>query len=442
MNVTVIGTGYVGLVTGTCLAEVGNHVTCIDIDAEKVSRLNKGSSPIYEPGIEGLIQKNLKEKRLNFSISYEEACSDADVIIMAVGTPSRVDGSANLSYIQAAAESIGQNLEKSGTIIVTKSTVPVGTNRKVKAWVHSKLKGTYEFHIASVPEFLREGSAIHDTFNSDRIIIGSESEYARDRLGQLFDSFKAPIVHTSIESAEMIKYASNAFLATKISFINEIANLCEKLEANVEEVAYGMGLDKRIGSQFLGAGIGYGGSCFPKDTNALVQIAGDIDHHFELLESVIRVNAMQQKRLVEMARTHFSALTGKKATILGLAFKPNTDDIREAAAIEIIKELLVEGVSITVYDPVAIDHVRELFGNQIEYCTDRIQAVKDADMMFLVTEWDDIKSIPLQTYRSAMKQPIIFDGRNCYNLEEAEQSQVIYYSIGRPVVQPKTEIHQ
>jgi UDPglucose 6-dehydrogenase len=435
MKVSVIGTGYVGLVTGVCLAEVGNNVTCLDIDEEKINMLQHGKSPIYESGIEEMMEKNLDENRLTFTTNYSTACENADVIILAVGTPSNPNGSANLLYLQKAAETIGTHLKKDGTIIVTKSTVPVGTNNKVKQWVQQSLTEPIFFEVASNPEFLREGSAIQDTFEADRIVIGTESRYGTHVLEELYCPFQIPTLQTSLESAEMIKYASNAFLATKISFINEIANLCEKLGADIEDVAKGMGMDQRIGPHFLKAGIGYGGSCFPKDTNALVQIAGDIEHRFELLESVIRVNSSQQIKLIGKALDHFGSLKGKKAAILGLAFKPNTDDIRESAAIEMIKTLLHYGASVNAYDPVAIPNMKKLYPEdaEIQYASTAYEAMAEADMIFILTDWEEIKTLNLQTIAELEKKPVLFDGRNCFDLPTIQKSSITYHSIGRQI---------
>jgi UDPglucose 6-dehydrogenase len=338
--IAVLGTGYVGLVTGVCLSDIGHYVTCVDIDKQKVEKMKQGISPIYEPGLDELMKKNIERGRLHFTTSHQEAFRDAEVIYIAVGTPQSEDGSADLRFVEQAAKDIATYIERDGVIVVTKSTVPVGTNEKIRTWIKQHLTKDIRFHIVSNPEFLREGSAIYDTFHGDRIVIGADDEWAASVIEEINKPFGIPIFHTDIHSAEMIKYASNAFLATKISFINEIANICEKVGANVEDVAYGMGLDTRIGPQFLRAGIGYGGSCFPKDTKALVQIAGDVDHQFELLQAVIKVNNKQQVKLVEKARNRFGSLRGKKVALLGLAFKPNTDDIREAVLIVIVRELL------------------------------------------------------------------------------------------------------
>ncbi|PFA67278.1 UDP-glucose 6-dehydrogenase [Bacillus sp. AFS015802] len=431
MNISVIGAGYVGLVTGACLAEIGHHVICLDTDKQKVEILKRGKSPIYEPGLEALVKKN---NRLSFTTDYQVACEKAEIIIIAVGTPSLPDGSADLSAIQDVAGKIGSHVKRRGTIIVTKSTVPVGTNHKIKSWLNTESSSPGRFMIASNPEFLREGSAIHDTFNGDRIVIGTEEEEAAIKLEAMVSPFGVPVLHTSIESAEMIKYSSNAFLATKISFINEIANLCEKLGANVEDVAKGMGMDQRIGASFLQAGIGYGGSCFPKDTNALVQMAGEMEHKFELLESVIHVNAKQQVKLVQIAKDHVKELKGRRAGILGLSFKPNTDDIREAASLEMIKQLLLEGVQVTVYDPVATENAKSILGSSVAFADNCFDAIEDQEMVFIATEWEEFKVLRLKTISKLMKTPIIFDGRNCFSLEEAEEAAIDYYSIGRPAV--------
>lgn len=315
-------------------------------------------------------------------------------------------------------------------MIATKSTVPVGTNEKIRAWIQQHLRRPIRFDVVSNPEFLREGSAIYDTFHGDRIVIGADNERAAAVMEEVNKPFGIPIFHTDIHSAEMIKYASNAFLATKISFINEIANICEKVGANVEDVAYGMGLDTRIGPQFLRAGIGYGGSCFPKDTKALVQIAGDVDHQFELLEAVIKVNNKQQLKLVEKARSRFGSLRGKKVALLGLAFKPNTDDMREAASIVIARELLREGASVVVYDPVAMENAKRIIGDEVVYASSVEEALTDADLAMIVTEWEEIKQLPLDLYAKYMKTPIVFDGRNCYPLEEVKKHAIEYHSIG------------
>jgi UDPglucose 6-dehydrogenase len=436
-TIAVVGTGYVGLVTGVCLADVGHRVTCVDIDERKVATMQKGISPIYEPGLDELMKKNIENGRLAFTTSHQEAFADAEVIYIAVGTPQQADGSANLQFIEQAAKDIAENITRDGVVVVTKSTVPVGTNDKVKRWIHEHLQHDVQFDVVSNPEFLREGSAIYDTFHADRIVIGAENERAANMIEEVNKPFGIPIFKTDIRSAEMIKYASNAFLATKISFINEIANISEKLGANIEDVAYGMGLDSRIGSQFLKAGIGYGGSCFPKDTQALVQIAGNVEHKFDLLEAVINVNNKQQAKLVDLALERFASLRGKKAAMLGLAFKPNTDDMREAASIVIAEQLVKEGATVVAYDPIAIENAKKFIGDKITYVETIELALREADVAFIVTEWEQIKNLPLDTFEKLMKEPIVFDGRNCYDLEEVKKHSIEYYSIGRPSIRNK-----
>jgi UDPglucose 6-dehydrogenase len=430
VKVAVAGTGYVGLVTGVCLAEVGHDVTCMDIDEYKINMLKKGISPIYEPGLDPFIQQNIQSGRLFFTTDAKEAYRNKEIIIVAVGTPENEDGSANLSYIQKVVKDIVENIN-GPLILVTKSTVPVGTNDQIQEWITEWNVRQYPIEVVSNPEFLREGSAIHDTFHGDRIVIGANSREASAQVARLYEPFHIPIVQTSIRSAEMIKYAANAFLATKISFINEIANICEKVGANIEDVAYGIGLDQRIGPHFLKAGIGYGGSCFPKDTKALVQIAGNVQHQFELLEAVIKVNNKQQVKLVKKAKQIFGSLNGKKCAILGLSFKPNTDDVREAASIVMAKELVKEGAAVVGYDPIAIDNAKSVLGDSIQYAHSIEEAVQNADIALIATEWEEIKQFPLRKYVELMKTPYVFDGRNCYSLEEIKKYRLKYYSIGR-----------
>ncbi|WP_139691840.1 UDP-glucose dehydrogenase family protein [Sporolactobacillus terrae] len=436
MKIAVIGTGYVGLVTGVALSEIGHQVTCIDVDPEKVETLNKGVPTIYEPGLEELMKKNMAEHRLAFTAKHAAGLAEAEVVYIAVGTPQRADGSANLDYVMAAAKDIAQNIAMN-VIVVIKSTVPVGTNLLIKSFINSWTKKGISVKIASNPEFLREGSAVHDTFHGDRIVIGAEDPETANVLAEINQPFDMPIVKTDIASAEMIKYASNAFLATKISFINEIANLCDQLEANVEEVAKGMGFDHRIGPDFLKAGIGYGGSCFPKDTNALVQLAGNHHHKFNLLKSVIEVNNHQQVLLIDKIVKHFGSLKGKRGAILGLAFKPHTDDLRESPALVMIPKLAQLGAELTAYDPIAVSNAKKQINETITY-TDNLQtALQNADFAVIITDWPDVKNIALSSYEQLMREPIIFDGRNCYNLDEAKQANLIYYSIGRPNQSPE-----
>ncbi|MHA2894745.1 UDP-glucose dehydrogenase family protein [Bacillus cereus] len=430
MKIAIFGTGYVGLVTGVCLSEIGHKITCIDIDKKKVEKMKDGISPIYEPGLDKLMQKNIKAGRLSFTTEYSEVVKNVDLIYIAVGTPQKEDGSANLQYIEQVALEIAGSIEKD-MIIVTKSTVPVGTNDYLKDLILRHLKFDVKINMVSNPEFLREGSAIQDSFHGDRIVIGADSEEIAKIVQEVNKPFRTPIFQTTIRSAELIKYASNAFLATKISFINEISNICEKVNANVDDVAYGMGLDKRIGTQFLKAGIGYGGSCFPKDTHALVQIAGNVDYEFELLKSVIYVNNKQRSLLVQKAKKKLGNLAGKQVAILGLAFKPNTDDIREAASIVIAQELVAMGAVIKAYDPVAMNNAAQFLPSEVECMRSIDKTIQDADVTFIVTEWDEIKNYPLSKYVKLMKQANIFDGRNCYDLNEVRKFELYYSSIGR-----------
>ena len=431
MKIAVIGTGYVGLVTGVCLADIGHQVTCIDIDDSKIEALNSGKSIIFELGLEELMEKNCAEHRLRFTSEYKDGLENADVIYIAVGTPADEDGTANLKALENVAVTLATYIKKH-VIIVTKSTVPIGTNDKIRQWVENNLTCTATFDIVSNPEFLREGSAIQDTFYGDRIIIGSDSVKAGDIIEEINSPFNIPVFRTSVRSAEMIKYASNAFLATKISFINEISNLCEELGADVTEVAHGMGMDKRIGPHFLDAGIGYGGSCFPKDTNALMQIAGDIDMDFELLKSVIKVNKKQNQLLIKKAQKRLGDLHGLRIAVLGLAFKPNTDDVREAASLTIIKELLSRGAQVIAYDPVAEANAKLLLPVEVEYAGSISSAIKNADSVFILTEWQEIVDFDPSFYELLMKRPIVFDGRNCYKQDQLINLNIEYYSIGRP----------
>lgn len=436
MKISIVGTGYVGLVTGVCLSDIGHDVTCIDIDKAKIEKMKAGISPIYEPGLDELMLKNINEGRLHFTSDLQEGYGHAEIVYIAVGTPENPDGTANLTYIENAAKDIAQHITQD-VIVVTKSTVPVGTNEFVKKTVLANLAKDVNIEVASNPEFLREGSAIHDTYHGDRIVIGTESAKAADTLEEVNRPFNIPVFKTDIRSAEMIKYASNAFLATKISFINEISNICEKLGANIELVSKGMGFDNRIGKSFLNAGIGYGGSCFPKDTKALVQISGQVDHDFELLKSVIEVNGKQQTLLVEKAERRFGSLDGKNIALLGLAFKPNTDDMREAASISISKLLLSKGASVKGYDPIAKETARKVLPQEVNIVDSIEEALQSADMVFILTEWDEIKNIDFNLITTHVKEKIVFDGRNCFDLNEMAKTDIEYHSIGRPSVNVK-----
>jgi nucleotide sugar dehydrogenase len=436
MKIAVIGTGYVGLVTGVALSDIGHSVTCIDIDPSKVEKLNQGIPTIYEPGLKDLIRKNIREHRLSFTAEHKTGLKDAKVVYIAVGTPQRPDGSANLDYVEHAARDIAANIDQS-IVVVIKSTVPVGTNFHIRDVINSNTKPGVQVQIASNPEFLREGSAVKDTFHGDRIVIGSEDEATGDILEAINKPFDMPIVRTDISSAEMIKYSSNAFLATKISFINEIANICESLGANVDEVAKGMGFDHRIGPDFLRAGIGYGGSCFPKDTNALVQLAGNAHHEFNLLKSVIEVNNNQQILLIDKILSRFGSIEGKKAAVLGLAFKPNTDDLRESPALVMIPKLVALGAKVTAYDPIAVDNAKRQIKADANYTTDLKEALQGADFTVIITDWPDVKKMDPSAFSNWMKSPVVFDGRNCYGLDEVKKSDLEYYSIGRPDQSPE-----
>jgi UDPglucose 6-dehydrogenase len=433
MKIAVIGTGYVGLVTGVCLSEIGHHVTCIDIDPIKVENMQNGRSPIYEPGLEELMIKNINDGRLFFTTNHKEAFQSVEVIYIAVGTPQNSDGSANLKYIEQAAKDVASHVTNN-VVVVTKSTVPAGTNDHIKNVILDHLAHNVTVDVVSNPEFLREGSAVRDTFYGDRIVIGTDNEEAAHLLEEINRPFNIPIFKTDIRSAEMIKYASNAFLAAKISFINEIANICEKIGANVEDVALGMGQDQRIGQAFLNAGIGYGGSCFPKDTNALVQIAGNHHHDFELLKSVIKVNNNQQRILIDKVKARLGSLQEKRIAVLGLAFKPNTDDMREAASIVLTKELVNLGAEVVAYDPIAVENAKKFLDPSIHYSDTILEALVQADTVLILTEWEEIKTIDLALFKNKMKTPIIFDGRNCFDLEKVRNSGVEYHSVGRPTV--------
>ncbi|MEJ9230864.1 UDP-glucose/GDP-mannose dehydrogenase family protein [Peribacillus butanolivorans] len=434
MKIAVLGTGYVGLSTGVCLSEIGHSVICIDIDEQKIKNLRQGISPIYEPGLETLLAQNAAAGRLLFTTSHREALNGAEIIIIAVGTPQREDGGADLSYLEQAAKDIAANLVQSA-VVVLKSTVPVGTNEFIKKIMGELCNERVTLEMVSNPEFLRQGSAIRDTMQADRIIIGSENEEAAKKVQEMYRPLNVPFLLTSIKSAEMIKYASNAFLATKISFINEIANLCEVVGADVDDVAKGMGKDKRIGEAFLQPGIGYGGSCFPKDVKALLHTANLHGIHFSLLKETVAINDFQHELLVRKAINRFGELKGKKVVMLGLAFKPETDDMREAPSIKIARSLAKLGAEVVAYDPVAIDNAKKILKDTIRFASSVREAVLDADAVFIVTEWNEFSHLDLESLMNIMKQPIIFDGRNCFEEERIRACKKIeYYPIGRPSI--------
>jgi len=429
MNITVVGTGYVGLVTGVCLSEMGHNVVCADSDVNKISLLERGQSPIYELGLADLIVANADAGRLSFTTDTHMGVSGADVMFIAVGTPPLPDGRADLSNVYKVAETIAQ-AARSNSIVVMKSTVPVGTCHNVADILKSS-RSSNDIAVVDNPEFLREGCAIDDTMHPDRIVIGSESQAAGDVIEDMYAPLNAPVVRTDLRSAEFIKYASNAFLATKISFINEISNLAEKLGADVTDIAYGMGLDARIGRAFLNAGIGYGGSCFPKDTSALIQIAGNVEHDFELLKSVVKVNARQQVILVDKLAQRFGRLDGLKVALLGLTFKPNTDDMRFAASISVANRLIASGVEVSAYDPMLPYGVGRHLHPQVALRDSIDGAIDGVDAIFILTEWEQIRAYDWGKVVAQYRPPVVFDGRNCLDLAEVRRLGMEYHSIGR-----------
>jgi len=431
MKICVIGTGYVGLVTGVCLADLGNNVICVDKDISKIEKLKKGFSPIYEPGIEELISKNLKEKRLSFTDSIGYGIKKSKIIFIAVGTPPDKNGEPDMSAVWEVAKNIGKYIN-SYKIIINKSTVPVGSGNKVAEIIKQNMKKKINFDVISNPEFLREGSAIYDFMNPDRIVIGSNNRLPSMIIKRLYEPLKRPIIITDLKSAELIKYASNSFLATKISFINEIANLCEKVGANVEDVAKGMGLDSRIGDKFLKAGIGFGGSCFPKDTLGLFKVALKFGYKFKILKETINVNILQRKIFLEKINKFYNEkLENKQFAIWGASFKPNTDDIREAPSIDIIKYLLKKKSKINLYDPVAIPNIQKLFDKKIKYFTDPYETIKNCDALIILTEWNEFIQIDLKKVKKLLKTPVIFDGRNIYDINYMQKLKFKYISVGR-----------
>ncbi len=431
MKIAVAGTGYVGLVTGVCLAEHGHNVVCVDVDEEKVAKMSKGISPIYEPGLADLMIKNME--RLTFTTDYVSAYKDAEVIFIGVGTPEKKDGSANLTYVYKVAEQIAENAEND-CIVVIKSTVPIGTNDKVEAFITEKAKDGISIHIASNPEFLAQGTAVRDTLHASRIVIGAESKYAANILKEVYKDFDAPILVTNRRSAEMIKYASNDFLALKISYVNEIANLCEIVGADINDVTKGMGYDPRIGDKFLNAGIGYGGSCFPKDTKALHWLANFNDYELKTVKAAIETNDNQKFKIIKKARKYYENLQGKKIAVLGLTFKPGTDDLREAPSLVNIPIFLDEGCEIKAWDPAGVENYKKKYPTEIIYCDSIDAAIKDADLCVIFTEWDEVKKYDITKFEKLMRNPIVIDGRNCYDLEQIKKTNVIYDSMGRKTV--------
>ncbi len=437
MNIVIVGTGYVGLVSGTCFSETGVKVTCIDIDEKKIKNLNEGIVPIYEPGLERMINQNVDKKRLYFSTDLKGSLVDADVVFIAVGTPPDEDGSADLKHVLNVAGDIGKYM-KDYLVIVTKSTVPIGTAVKVKQRVNEEVKKRgvkIEFDVASNPEFLKEGNAIDDFLKPDRIVIGVESDRAKKIMQRLYKPFllnNHPLYVMDIPSAELTKYAANSMLATKISFMNDIANLCEIVGADVNNVRKGIGSDSRIGNKFIYPGVGYGGSCFPKDVKALIKTAEDNDYSLSILKSVEAVNGRQKMVLSNKVLKHFDGdVSGMTFAVWGLSFKPHTDDMREAPSLTIIEKLLEAGARIKAYDPVAMDEARKSLGTSVEFVSDQNEALIDADALIVVTEWPDFRILNFKVMKKLMKRHIVFDGRNIYDPEEMKEFEFIYYCIGR-----------
>jgi len=429
MKVCIIGTGYVGLVTGATLAELGNQVICVDNNEEKVAMLNRDEIPIYEPGLKEIVRSARQAGRISFITSIAEGVKASDIIFIAVSTPPKADGSADLSMVAAVAREVAENLN-GYKVVVDKSTVPVKTGEKVAETIKIYSKGEGEFDVVSNPEFLREGSAIWDTFHPDRIVIGTSSQRAADMLIELYKPLDAPVIVTDINSAEIIKHAANSFLATKISFANALVHICEASGANVEEVTKGVGLDKRVGSRFLNAGVGYGGSCFPKDVSAFISIADELGYDFKLLKEVERINESQADYFFNKIKETLWILEDKVVAILGLAFKPNTDDMRNAPAEKIIARLLAEGARIKAFDPKSMEKAKEMLP-QIEYCESPYQAAEGAEALVIVTEWNEFKEMDLARIKDQLHQPIIIDGRNIYDPEKMAELGFIYKSVGR-----------
>lgn len=432
-KITVIGTGYVGLVSGTCFADAGNQVTCCDIDQLKINDLLQGVMPIYEPGLKALVDKNVRRGTLQFTYNINQAISDAEVIFIAVGTPMTSSGKSDLTYVKQVAKAIGENLN-GYKVIVTKSTVPVGTGRQMESIICEYSNGKHPFDIVSNPEFLREGAAIQETMNMERVVIGATSESAFQIISELHKPFTSNIVKASLETAEIIKYAANAFLATKISFINDIANICERVGADVTKVSEGIGLDSRIGNKFLQAGVGFGGSCFPKDTAALLHIAEDCGYDFKLIKAVIETNEGQRVQLVKKLVNALGSLKGKTISVLGLAFKPDTNDIRSSPALDIIPYLSVQGANVRAFDPIAIKETKKLLGYQCTYSEDVYETVKNSDACIILTDWQEVKKLDLEKVKQLMNQPLIVDGRNLFDLTTMQSKGFTYFSVGRKAV--------
>ncbi|MBU9743083.1 UDP-glucose/GDP-mannose dehydrogenase family protein [Lachnospiraceae bacterium ASD3451] len=430
MKIAVAGTGYVGLVAGVCFAEVGHEVTCVDVDEMKIESMKSGRSPIYERDLEELMKKNYAEGRLHYTTDYANAYRNAEAIFIGVGTPEQADGSANLSYIATVARQIAENVEND-CLVVVKSTVPVGTNDKVEQFIKDFIVHDVKIEVASNPEFLAQGTAVHDTLHAARVIIGTESKEAEEKMLKIYEPFHLPIVSVKRRSAEMIKYASNDFLALKISYMNDIANLCEMVGADIEDVAKGMSYDDRIGNRFLNAGIGFGGSCFPKDTKALEYLARQHGYELKTVKAAIEVNKKQKTVLFRKASNRLITFSGLKVAVLGLTFKPGTDDLREAPSLENIPLLLEAGAKIYAYDPVGTENFRKRYPEHITYVNNPQEALTDANVCFIFTEWAEIKNVQPMEYKNWMRTALVYDGRNIYPSKDMEKAGVEYYSIGR-----------
>jgi UDPglucose 6-dehydrogenase len=436
MNICVIGTGYVGLVTGSVFADLGNEVICTDKDEAKIAMLRRGEMPIYEPGLEEMVQRNVSDRRLFFTTDVEDAVSRSEVVFICVGTPPTETGDPDMRQVEEAAKSIARALNRY-KVVVNKSTVPVGTGERVREIIETNRRRDVDFDVVSNPEFLREGSAINDTLYPDRIVIGAPNQVVAMKILELYAPLERPMLITDVASAEMIKYASNAFLAMKISFINAIANICEEAGADVLQVMKGMGYDHRIGPAFLQAGLGYGGSCFPKDTLALIHTAEKFGYDFQLLKSVVQINEERVSRFLSRLEKALGSFMGKTVTVLGLAFKPNTDDMRDAKSLEIIKRLLEQGATVRAYDPVAMEKAKEIQPH-ITYAENAYEAARDADAVLIVTEWNEFKFLNLERLREMMRGNILFDGRNIYDPARMRRLGFDYHCIGRPAVASPT----
>ena len=436
-NIAVIGTGYVGLVTGTCFAETGNNVTCVDIDEEKVERLKSGEVPIYEPHLDVLFERNIKQKRLQFTTDLASAVKNAEIIFLALPTPPGEDGSADLSYVLGVAKDLGKIITEY-KVIIDKSTVPVGTADRVTAAIKSETN--IPFAVVSNPEFLREGYAVDDFMNPDRVVIGTEDEKARIVMKELYQPFIRdgnPLIFMDEKSAELTKYAANAFLATKITFMNEVANFCEIVGADVDKVREGMGSDTRIGHRFLYPGIGFGGSCFPKDVSALMKSGLDHNYDFSIIDAVLKVNSKQRIKLLDKILDYFGDIKGKKFALWGLAFKPDTDDIREAPALYLIEELIKRGAKVVAFDPEGMDNVKKQIGDEISFVENQYDALEGSDALLIATEWAVFRNPDFKLIKSKLNSPVIFDGRNIFNLSDMKEKEFFYSSIGRQTILPK-----